>query len=269
MQDMTADVSTGVSEVCKQQEQVHANHTVASEKLAQAVAAVIVRRPCQMMSGCCAVIWIIVIGSVVGSGASMFSEEGPKDWVVLSHPVVEDHDAINLAAGEADCLQAPACEQPGERSQEDSAIIGMNLMYESPADGTGIFTPERLQRICCVERLFTQLPQYKDVCVLGPNASKVRASGGDFVASRDCLPQPLSVVEFFYSGYDPWACELLPLSVVEARRASIYNGLSNLTTFTQSGFFVGSDVVSSMTYTGAQTQRTRSLLRLGYPLYPK
>mmetsp|Transcript_73571 Transcript_73571/g.185940 ORF Transcript_73571/g.185940 Transcript_73571/m.185940 type:complete len:1090 (+) Transcript_73571:76-3345(+) len=230
-----------------------------SGRLALHVSSVAARHPCKLFCGC----WSVVLGLTLAgvlSGELAFSEEGNKDWQVLDNVHSEAADAIQLAEAAVDCRPLNGtCPELPIRSQFNKGALGFSLIYE--ATGGTMFTPERLQQACVVERLFLQNEHYPKFCTLRPGARENLTVEGRSPMASDCQAQSSSVVQLFYGTGSVVECELLSEENVSAIKQDLLAGLQDPVQKLQIGFFVGADAAGQ-----PYLHRSRSLLGLGYPL---
>ncbi|CAK0886088.1 unnamed protein product [Prorocentrum cordatum] len=220
------------------------------------------RHPCKALCSCWAAVIAITMAGIL-SGELAFSEEGPKDWMVLGDVHSQALDAIQLAEAEVDCIPVNGtCPPLSTRSQPNSGLLGFSIIYQAD-EGAEMFTPERLQQACIVERVFLQNRHYPRFCALRPGALELAAAEGRELRGSDCQAQALSVAQLFY-GHDGGAtadCALLGAAQVAETRQSLESMLEDAAQKLQAGFYVGAGPSGRPSW-----GRTRSVLGLGYPL---
>lgn len=225
--------------------------------------------PCGCLSGCCAFVWMLILISVL-SGEMAFVPEGGKDWEVLSSKEVEDLDARRLAERAVDCLHPVdgICRPADPRSQADYGAHYLTFLFET-RDGSGIFTPQNLRRICQVEQTFSTQRKYPDFCPLTAANAALAATGHTSFSSSDCDVQYMSIVIYFYTNasMDPSLCEEIPAAQVEVASVALHEKvLTEDGRFTH-GAYVGSDALTDRAHgRNGGTRRARTMLALGAPL---
>ncbi|CAK0886084.1 unnamed protein product [Prorocentrum cordatum] len=220
------------------------------------------RHPCKALCSCWAAVIAITMAGIL-SGELAFSEEGPKDWMVLGDVHSQALDAIQLAEAEVDCIPVNGtCPPLSTRSQPNSGLLGFSIIYQAD-EGAEMFTPERLQQACIVE-LGRETEHYPRFCALRPGALELAAAEGRELRGSDCQAQALSVAQLFY-GHDGGAtadCALLGAAQVAETRQSLESMLEDdAAQKLQAGFYVGAGPSGRPSW-----GRTRSVLGLGYPL---
>eukprot|EP00931_Biecheleriopsis_adriatica_P025761 TRINITY_DN1574_c0_g1_i1.p1 TRINITY_DN1574_c0_g1~~TRINITY_DN1574_c0_g1_i1.p1 ORF type:complete len:1112 (-),score=207.49 TRINITY_DN1574_c0_g1_i1:443-3733(-) len=225
-----------------------------SGRISIAAGFLVARHPCKALCSCCGLILAITLAGVL-SGELAFSGEGSKDWQILDDKHTLMRDAVDLAKGVTDCIQVNGtCPEAPIRSRANMRL-GLTLNYYSTETGSTMFTPERLQQACEIERLVLENPHYTNFCILRED----RAQEAKSYNTTDCQPPSLSVVGVFYGGI-PANCTLLPEAKVRAVTQMLLSGLADPATRLQTGFFL-----EAGTQGDEPPRMTRSLIALGYP----
>lgn len=230
-----------------------------SGRIAVAAGFLVARHPCKALCSCVGLILAITLAGIL-SGELAFSTEGSKDWQILDDRHTVMRDALDLSEAAADCISTVNGTCPGApiRSKANR-MLGLTLNYYSAKDGLTMFTPERLQETCKIERLVLNNPHYPKFCVLRDGAEQEAANQRRPYNVADCQPPSLSIVQVFYGGAAE-NCSVLPSDKVNLIAQGLLAGLANPAQRLQAGFFLGADAQ------GKLPRMTRSMISLGYPL---
>lgn len=223
----------------------------------------------RMVSRTCWLFWGYIAGFMLLTmivGAPTFVEQGEYDWIIASSDASQTLDALSDAMSRVDRGAAVGGDDGAQQARTSPSWYANVYYHYSWADGrqASIWTPDNLQSMCELERLFTRNVDYPSYCLLTPEAAALNATD----TFDSCQMPAQSVPALFYSDAwaaagNAWNCTLLGASDVDAKARSMYDALAEGTELAklQYGFFV-----EKQWETHGYTSTTRTAVQLGAPL---
>ena len=134
---------------------------------------------------------IFAVTAIAGTvdGGIKLSGQSNNDFTVNDNQAAIDLDAVNNANSRTDSTSS-VVKKAKPRQTPNLSRGSWNIMFSSKDSGD-VFTPENVQEMCKIEKMFFDHPKYAEYCVLEylPNGT---ASG--------CAPPILSVAHMFYAA---------------------------------------------------------------------
>jgi len=184
------------------------------------------------------------------------SDSTQYDWIIASSQASKNLDALVDAQKRVDQPAGGSGDDADPERSETAHTVTFVYSHRNSKTKTTIFTPELLQQMCEVERVFTTHKDWPDNCVL------------DQDDKTQCAFPSRSVVGLFYGtdAVDYDNCPRLDYSVVSARERFLYDNLTTSEGLLSMGFFVDNGVKIGTTDTTGAARNTRSSLSTGGPL---
>ena len=214
-----------------------------SSDIVSSITSFYVRKPWLAYCSCFIFILIVAIGGAQASLLAL-SEASEYDWTISTTDASEKLDAFN------DAMSKIYFGGSGGGSRREDNKRGAVTFAYSTTDGSEIFTPAQLLKMCEAEAVLVNDPDYSSYCRLNTNGQ--------------CLLPSASIVQKFYDfdSMSNWNCYELPESNVTATKNELYAYINaNQRNEEKLGFWFAANTISV-----GISSKTQSIHSLGLPL---